>query len=61
MPSRRPPLPPKRMQHDRLRELDALSRQRALNEAESRELERLLFADYARRLRCEQPVPRGIA
>ena len=45
----------------RLRELDSLSRQRVLDDRESRELERLLMSDYQRRLRLGQPIPRGIS
>lgn len=46
---------------DELRRLDGLSRSRALTDAESRRLERLLHAEYCARLRCDQPIPRRIA
>lgn len=43
-----------------LRELDALSRTRALTDAESRRLERLLHADYCSRLRQDRPILRSV-
>lgn len=60
-PNRRSPLPPEHIQYRRLSDLDAASRIRALTEAESLELERLLWADYARCKRYGQPLARGIA
>lgn len=45
---------------ERLRRLDALSRQRALSDAESRQLEAVLHADYCARLRADLPIHRGI-
>jgi len=44
-----------------MRQLDAMSRHRALTDRESRELERVLHADYCARLRCDQAIPRGVA
>ena len=65
---RRPPrakgpwsLGPRDRQYHRLQELDDISRRRALAEAESRELERLLCADYARRKRFDLEIPRGVS
>ena len=60
-PTRRPPLPPEHLQYERMDALDLLSRQRALDDAESHELERLMCADYARRRKVNEPIPRGIA
>lgn len=51
---------PVREQRARLAALDGLSRQRALDEAESRQLERLLHADYCRRIYRGAPIPRGV-
>lgn len=57
-PVRRDP-PPRVAGTTRLRQLDETSRTRALSIEESRELERLLHADYCRRLRMGAPIPRG--
>lgn len=48
-------------QLQRLNQLNSESRLRELSDDESVELEGLLHADYCRRLRMGQPIPRGVA
>lgn len=54
-------LGPRDRQYARLQALDDLSRRRQLDDAESHELERLLRADYSRRIRFGLEIPRGLA
>lgn len=46
---------------EKLRFLDSESRARTLTDAESRELQRLLHADYCALLRMGRSIPRGVS